>query len=198
MTQMQFVGASLWVQLVKNLLASAGGCRRCRFDSWVGKIPWSRKWQPTPVFLPGKFHGQRSLAGYSLWGHKESDMAECTHTHTHTHTHRVCEPMALPSHVHTHTHTVSEPMALPSHAHTHTSHTCCGPAALLGLCRCLRLFSRCAEWELLSFRGVGFSLQSTGSRTQALKLIAHGLSCSKACGIFPDQGSNPCPQQWFK
>ena len=107
MTQMQFVGASLWVQLVKNLLASAGGCRRCRFDSWVGKIPWSRKWQPTPVFLPGKFHGQRSLAGYSLWGHKESDMAECTHTHTHTHTHRVCEPMALPSHVHTHTHTHS-------------------------------------------------------------------------------------------
>ena len=44
--------------------------RRCGFDSWVGKIPWRRKWQPTPVFLPGKFHGQRSLAGYSLWGRK--------------------------------------------------------------------------------------------------------------------------------
>jgi len=42
-------------------------------DSWVGMIPWRRAWQPTPVFLPGKFHGQRSLAGYSLWGHKESD-----------------------------------------------------------------------------------------------------------------------------
>ena len=43
-------------------------CRRCkryRFDPWVGKIPWSRKWQPTPVFLLGKLHGQRSLAGYS-------------------------------------------------------------------------------------------------------------------------------------
>ena len=38
--------------------------------------PWKRKWQPTPEFLPGKFHGQRSLAGYSLWGHKESDMTE--------------------------------------------------------------------------------------------------------------------------
>ena len=41
---------------------------RCRFDPWVGKFPWSRKWQPTPVFLPGKFHGHKSLAGYSPWG----------------------------------------------------------------------------------------------------------------------------------
>ena len=40
------------------------------FDSWVGKILWSRKWQPVPVFLPGKFHGQRSLAGYSPWSHE--------------------------------------------------------------------------------------------------------------------------------
>ena len=40
-------------------------CKRCRFDPWAGKIPWSRKWQPTPVFLPEKFSGQRSLAGYS-------------------------------------------------------------------------------------------------------------------------------------
>ena len=40
------------------------------------KIPWGRKWQPTPVFLPGKSHGQRSLAGYSPWGHKESEMTE--------------------------------------------------------------------------------------------------------------------------
>ena len=44
------------------------------FDPWVGKIPWRRKWQPTPVFLPGKCHGQRSLVGYSPWGCKESDM----------------------------------------------------------------------------------------------------------------------------
>ena len=56
---------------------------------------WRRKWQiPTPVFLPGKFHGQRSLAGSSPWGHKESDTTEPqmrahmrAHTHTHTHTH---------------------------------------------------------------------------------------------------------------
>ena len=38
-------------------------------DPWVGKIPWSRKWQPAPVFLPGEFRGKRSLAGYSPWGH---------------------------------------------------------------------------------------------------------------------------------
>ena len=40
------------------------------FDPWVGKIPWRRKWQPTPVFLPGESPGQRSLVGYSQWGHK--------------------------------------------------------------------------------------------------------------------------------
>ena len=45
-------------------------CRRHGFDPWVGKIHWRRKWQTTPVFLPGKFHGQSSLVGYSPWGHK--------------------------------------------------------------------------------------------------------------------------------
>ena len=42
-------------------------CRRLGFDPWVRKIPWSRKWQPAPVFLPGKFHRQQSLVGYSPW-----------------------------------------------------------------------------------------------------------------------------------
>ena len=42
-------------------------CRKAAFDPWVGKIPWRRKWQPTPVFLPGKSHGERNLAGYSPW-----------------------------------------------------------------------------------------------------------------------------------
>ena len=46
-------------------------CRRPRFDPWVRKIPWRREWLPTAVFLPGESHGQRSLAGYSLRGHKE-------------------------------------------------------------------------------------------------------------------------------
>ena len=47
-----------------------------QFDPWVGKIPWRRKWQPTPVFLPGKSHGLRSLVGCSPWGCKESDTTE--------------------------------------------------------------------------------------------------------------------------
>ena len=49
---------------------------RQEFNPWFGKIPWSRKWQPSPVFLPGKSHGWRSLAGYSPWGCKESDRTE--------------------------------------------------------------------------------------------------------------------------
>ena len=55
--------------------------KRCGFNPWVGKIPWSRKWQPTPVFLPGEFHGQGRLAGYSPRGRKQPDTTECTHTH---------------------------------------------------------------------------------------------------------------------
>ena len=52
-------------KLVKKSLANEGDVRvHCGLDLWVGKIPCSRKWQPIPVFLPGKFHGQRSLAGY--------------------------------------------------------------------------------------------------------------------------------------
>ena len=51
-------------------------CQRHEFDPWVRKIPWRRKWQPTPVFLPGESHRQRSLAGYSPGGHKEADTAE--------------------------------------------------------------------------------------------------------------------------
>ena len=56
-------------------------CRRCKrhgFNPWVRKIPWRRKWQHTPAFLPGESYGQRSLAGYSPEGHKESDMTEVT------------------------------------------------------------------------------------------------------------------------
>ena len=63
----------------KKLLGDSDGresCRRPRFDPWVRKIPWRRKHQPTPVILPGEFHGQRSLVGYSPWGHKESDTTE--------------------------------------------------------------------------------------------------------------------------
>ena len=53
--------------------------KRCRFSPWFGKVPLRREWQPTPVFLPGESHGQRTLAGYSPSGHKESDTAEHAH-----------------------------------------------------------------------------------------------------------------------
>ena len=62
--------------------------RRLRLYAWVKKIPWvwkipgRRKWQPTPIFLPGKFHGQRSLMGYSQWGPKELGKTEHAHKHT--------------------------------------------------------------------------------------------------------------------
>ena len=57
-------------------------CRRPRFSSWVGKNPWRRSWQSTPVFLPGESHGQRSLAGYSPWGCMELDTTEWLPPHT--------------------------------------------------------------------------------------------------------------------
>ena len=55
--------------VVNNLLANAGEAKDAGSIPWVRKIPWRRKWQPTPLYLPGNFHGQRSLAGYSPWGH---------------------------------------------------------------------------------------------------------------------------------
>jgi len=59
--------------MVKNLPAIQ---EMVQFDPWVRKIPWRRPWQPTPVFLPGQFHGQRSLRSYSPRGHKELDVTE--------------------------------------------------------------------------------------------------------------------------
>ena len=56
--------------------------KRPRFDPLVRKIPWSRKWQPTPVFLSGKFHRESSLASYSPWVLDGLDTAEHTHTHS--------------------------------------------------------------------------------------------------------------------
>ena len=63
---------SLVVQTVKNLPAMW----ETGFDPRIRKIPWRRAWLPTPVFLPGEFHGQRSLMGYSPWGPKEMDTTE--------------------------------------------------------------------------------------------------------------------------
>ena len=65
--------------VVKNPPANAGNA-----GDPGSKIPWSRKWQLVPVFLPGKFHGQRSLMDCGPWGHREAGTAERLSTHTHT------------------------------------------------------------------------------------------------------------------
>ena len=82
--------------MIKSPPASIGDARDVVLIPRSGRIPWSRKWHPTPVFLPGKFYGQRNLEGYSPWGQKESDMTEATehahmyaHMYTHTHTNGV-------------------------------------------------------------------------------------------------------------
>ena len=75
-------------------------CRRHKrfgFNPWFGKIPWRRQWQPTPVFLPGESHGQRSLVGYSPYGCEVrhdwvctcARMCACAHTHTYRWTYRI-------------------------------------------------------------------------------------------------------------
>ena len=66
-------------------------CRRCKrhgLNPWVRKIPWRKKWQPTPVFLPGKFHGQRSLVGYSPWGGSQG--VRCNEVQAHTPFYKTC------------------------------------------------------------------------------------------------------------
>ena len=60
---------------IKNLHANAGDMGS---NPWVGRTPWRRKWQPSPVFLPGESQGHRSLTGYVPMGHKESDMTKAT------------------------------------------------------------------------------------------------------------------------
>ena len=71
--------------MIKNLPANAGDAGD-EFDPWVWKILRRGKWKPTPVFLLGKSHGRRSLAGYSPRGCKESDMTDGADTHTHIYT----------------------------------------------------------------------------------------------------------------
>ena len=69
-------------------------CKRCEFNPWVRKIPWRRAWQPTPIFFPGKFHGQRSLLSSSPWGCIESDMSEATYQ-AHTGQAQACPQVGL-------------------------------------------------------------------------------------------------------
>ena len=70
---MGLIGASQVALLVKNLPVNAGDIRDAGLIPGIGKISWRKEWQPTPVFLPGESHGQRSLAGYSSGDHIESD-----------------------------------------------------------------------------------------------------------------------------
>ena len=70
--------------MVKNIPVNA---REVGSISGLGRFPWRRKQQPTPVFLPGKSHVQRSLVDCSLWVERESDITEHIQTHTHKHTH---------------------------------------------------------------------------------------------------------------
>ena len=70
-------------RVVKNLPANAECTRDAGSTPWVGKMPWRRKWQPVQYSVPRKSHGQRSLVGYSPWGHTESDMTE-QHAHIQT------------------------------------------------------------------------------------------------------------------
>ena len=75
--------------------------RRCGFDPQIGKIPWRREWQPTPVFLPRESPWTEKSGRLESMGLQESDMTECvrarahTHTHTHTHPHRVSATIGL-------------------------------------------------------------------------------------------------------
>ena len=73
---MLVIGLPWWLSAVENLACQ---CRRCRFYPWVGEIPWRRKWHPTPLLVPGTFHGQ-SLAGYSPWSQEESDTLGTEHS----------------------------------------------------------------------------------------------------------------------
>ena len=68
-------GLPWWLSMVKCLSIM----RQTQFNPWVRKIPWRRKWQPTPVFLPGEVHGQRSLEDYSPQGRKESHTTDRLH-----------------------------------------------------------------------------------------------------------------------
>ena len=75
-----YIGSSQVSLVVKNPPASASRWKRHRFNPWIRKMPWRRVQQPTPVFLPGESHGQKSLVDYSRWGRREMDTTEQVNT----------------------------------------------------------------------------------------------------------------------
>ena len=72
----RFGGLVYWTYLVAQMVKNLPAMQETRFSPLCQEIPWRREWQPTPIFLPGEFHGQGSLEGYSSWDHKESDTTE--------------------------------------------------------------------------------------------------------------------------
>ena len=89
---LQLIGEALSAEMGASLVAQTGKNLPAMQETLVQSLGWEdplkREWLPTPVFLPGEFHGQRGLAGYSPWGGTESEVTErLTHTQTHTHTH---------------------------------------------------------------------------------------------------------------
>ena len=78
---MAVLGLPIWLS-DKESTCQCRRCRRCVFNPGVRKIPWSRKWQPTTLFLPGKVHGQRSLVGYSSRGCRVGHDWLTEHAHT--------------------------------------------------------------------------------------------------------------------
>ena len=156
--------------------------RRRRFDPWVGKIAWRREWQPTPVFLPGESHGQKSLEGYSPGGCTELNMTEWL-TLSHSMTRCILKKYFLIF-----------------------SFGCAGSSLLSlvvasGDCSLLQC-SGFLLWWLPLLQGTsrrvcralviaGHGLQSSGSVA-----VAHGCNCASAHGIFLDQGLNSCPPHW--
>ena len=142
--------------LVAQRLSVCRQCGRPEFDPWVGKFPWKRKWQPTPVFLPGESQGWSSLVGCSSWGRKELGHDWATSlTHSVRHLVRV---------------------------------------------KCYSAWKH--HWQVRSVSGsvVSDSLQPHGLQTARLLHPWNfpGKNTRVDChfllqGIFPTQGSNPCP-----
>ena len=89
----QFIGLTWWSSQHRSCLR----CQRVGSTPGSGKIRWRRKWQPAPVFLSGKSHGQRNLVGYSPWGRKELDRTEHTHMIYYWHPQSACNTGDLDS-----------------------------------------------------------------------------------------------------
>ena len=152
-------------------------CRRPGFNPWVRKIHWRRKWQLTPVSLPGEFHGQRSLVDYSPWGSQSDTTEHPTHTWD-------IEVSGLPHK------NLGVDTAQPSSFFLDECafSGCTGSLSLWGFLQ-RQQAGALPSCSVQASRGAAFS----GCWAWPLE---HGRCCSIACEIFPDHGSNPCPLHW--